>query len=95
MRLLKLAKYELVNDFKFSKFAMHLNFVGAILVLALGFRFVGQVATTPIEQLTGLVLLLLLCLALIGLGMVVHLIEIVKAIRDRQGVAGHPGQRTD
>ena len=84
MRLLKLATFELVSDFKFSKFAMYANFVGALVVLVLGFRYVGQVATTPIEMLTGLILLLLLCLALIGLGMLTHLVEIAKAIRDRQ-----------
>jgi hypothetical protein len=84
MRLLKVATVELVNDSTFSKFAMYANFFGALVLLVLGSRYVGQSAGTPIEMLTELILLLLLCLVLIGLGMLTHLIEIAKAIRDRQ-----------
>ncbi len=78
MSLRRLISYELVSDLKFSKFAMWLNYGGALIVLVLGFRFIGEVATTPLEQLMALMILLLLCLALIGLGMLTHLYELVK-----------------
>lgn len=82
MRIRKLAFIQIIDDAKVSKLAMHANFVGALIVLVLGIRYVSQLATTPIEMLLGIVLLLMLCLALIGLGVLQHIASEVKALRE-------------
>ena len=79
MRTLKrIALYRPASDLTLSKFAMYLNIFGGILLLWLGSRYVGQLHLPPAQHLLGLAVVLLVSLSLIGLGVLVHLYELVK-----------------
>ena len=78
----KTLNVKLVDDAKFARFAVLANFGGALVVLVLGSRYVGQVATTPIEMLLGVTILLLVCIGLIILGLLQQLIADVNKLKN-------------
>lgn len=91
MRFIRFATFPLLSDLKFSKIAIFANALAALVVLVLGYRYIARIAATPFEQFTGALLLLLLCIALAGLGIVVHLYELIKHSRNARSAGDHRG----